>query len=439
MSGTEDVDALKARIEELEAQNTGSSGPPPTPAAEKAGRGRGLSVLSAVLLVLACVLAPLSVTSVWANRIISDTNQYVKTVSPLATDPAVQAVITDEVTRAVLDNVNVQRVTSKTLKAIAKQPGVPAGVAAALPGLQITLVNGINSFVHDQVAKIVASDQFAQLWDEVNRVAHTQVVRLLSGNGGSGVVTASGDSVDLNLGPIIAEVRTQLVAQGFSLAQNIPTVNRSFTLMQSSSITHAQTAYRVLDKLGIWLPIIAVLLLVGGVLLARDRRRALLRGGLGVAGAMILLGVALAVMRTWYVNTTPGNVLTPTAAGDVFDTLVRFLRTSLRAVGVLGLVLAFVAFLSGSSSAALSTRRGFTQGIGSLRGRTEAAGWQTGRAGTWTYAHRNALRLGVGVLGGVVLMFWSQPTAWVVVGVALVALLLLAVIEFLGRPTPSHP
>ena len=154
---------------------------------------------------------------------------------------------------------------------------------------------------------------------------------------------------------------------------------------------------------------------------------------------MILLGVGLAVARTWYVNETPGNVLTAQGAGDVFDTLVRFLRTSLRAVGVLGLVLAAAAFVTGPSTAAVRTRRGFTQGIGSLRGSAEAAGWQTGRVGTWTYTHRRALRLTTALLGGVVLMFWNQPTAWVVVGVALVVLLVLAVIEFVGRPSRPLP
>jgi len=434
VSETEDVDALRARIAELESQKASAGSSPPQ---QEHHHVRGLSVVSGILVILACVLAPLSVTSVWANRVISDTDQYVKTVEPLVHDPAVQAILTDEVTTAVLDNIDVQGVTKEALTALAKQRGVSADVAAVLPGLQAALVNGVNGFVHDQVAKLIASDQFAQVWDQVNRAAHAQMVRLLSGEQG-GAVTAQGDTVTLNLGPIIAQVKAALVAQGFSLADKIPTVNKTFVLVQSSSVTHAQGAYKLLEKLGVWLPIIALALLIGGVALARDRRRALLLGGLGLAAAMIVLGMALAIARTWYVNETPGNVLTPEAAGSVFDTLVRFLRSSLRAVGVLGLVLAFTAFIIGPSSAAVSTRRGFTQGIGSLRGSAEAAGWQTGRVGTWTYTHRRALRLTAAVLGGVVLMFWNQPTAGVVVGVALVVLLVLAVIEFVGRPTPAQ-
>jgi hypothetical protein len=430
VSEEQEVQALQARIAELESQ-LATAGVPPPEAEHR--HVRGLSVVSAVLVILACVLAPLSVTSVWASRVITDTDQYVKTVEPLIDDPGVQAALTDEVTAAILDNLDLERVTRVALDALAQQDQVPPGVAAAVPGLQAALLSGINSFVHDQVAKIVASDQFAAVWDQVNRTAHTQIVALLEGDQGT-LVTAQGNSVTLNLAPVIDRVKTILVDQGFTLAERLPAVDKSFVLVQSDSVTKAQWAYQALEKMGAWLPFIAVLLLIGGVLLARDRRRALLRGGLGIAVAMVLLGAALAVARTWYVHETPAGVLTSADAGSVFDTLVRFLRTGLRAVGVLGLVLALVAFLSGPSTAAVRTRHGFTHGIGSMRTSAEAAGWQSGRVGAWTFAHRNALRLTAAVLGGVVLMFWNQPTAWTVVGVALLVLLVLAVIEFVGRP-----
>jgi hypothetical protein len=93
VSETQDVEALRARIAQLEAQLATAGAPPP---AEPEHRHvRGLSVISGVLVILACVLAPLSVTSVWADRVISDTDQYVKTVDPLIDDPGVQAALTD--------------------------------------------------------------------------------------------------------------------------------------------------------------------------------------------------------------------------------------------------------------------------------------------------------------------------------------------------------
>lgn len=438
MSGndeTEDVAAMKARIDELEGALEAEKERDATLALQTQSRPhpRGLSVLSAVMIVLALVLAPLSVASVWANRVVSNTDQYVKTVEPLADNPDVQAALTDQVTLAIMDNLDVANVTQQALAAIADRPRIPPTLAAAIPGLQGALVSGIENFVHEQVAKVISSPQFAQVWDAVNRTAHAQVVRLLSGDTGT-ALTAQDGKVSLSLGPIIEQVKTALVQNGFTLANSIPPIDRSFVLMQSSSVQHAQTAFSFLNGIGIWLPIVVIVLLIGGVLLARDRRRALFRTGLGLAGGMVVLGVVLAIGRTWYVDTTPGNVLTSSAAGGVFDTLVRFLRTALRAVAVLGLVVAFIAWVSGESSGALRLRRGFAGGIGSLRGSAESAGWQTGRVGTWTYAHRTALRATTFGLGGLVLVLWSQPTAWVVLFIALVVLLLLAVIEFLGRP-----
>ena len=401
------------------ARDSAADGAVPVPgSATEQGRARhGRSVVSFVALLLACLLAPLSVVSVWASTQISDTDQYVRTVAPLADDPGVQAAVAAEVTDAVLSRIDVEGVTQELLESLAAQPNVPPRVAQALPGLALPITNGVESFTRDQVENLLASDEFATLWVQVNRAAHAQVVRLLEGDP-EGVVTAQDDTVTLNLAPIIAQVKQDLVDRGFTLAENVPEVDRSFVLAQSDTVTQAQGVYRLLQAMGAWLPVVALALLTLGVLLAGDRRRALLRGALGVVGAVLLLGIALAVFRASYVESTPAGVLTPETAGEVFDTLVRFLRTGLRAVAVFGLILALVAFLSGPSSAARSTRATLTRGIGSARDSAETAGLRTGRLGAWLYAHKAGLRVTILVIAGLVLLFWTRPTGWVVVGVA---------------------
>ena len=431
MDDAAELERLRARVAELESQLTETE-----PARQPAGpRGRSAwwGVASAFLIVLACVLAPLSVTSVWASMELSDTEQYVETVAPLADDPAVQQALADEVTRVVLENLDVEALTTDALETLATLENVPPRVATALPALAVPISNGIEGFARDQVGNALASPQFAEVWAQVNRVAHEQVVRLLEGEQG-GAVSAQGDTITLNLGPIIAQVKDRLVAQGFGLAANIPEVDRSFVLVQSEAIPRAQGFYSTLNTLGAWLPLIALATLAAGVLLARDRRRALLRGALGVTGAMLVLAVGLIIARSLYVDSTPANILTPEAAGTVFDTLVRFLRTALRALAVLGLVVALAAYLSGPSSSAVRSRDVLTRGIGSLRGGAETAGFQTGRVGTWTYRHRQALRIAAAAAGGLFLMFSSRPTGWLVVWTAVVVLLALAVIEFLATP-----
>ncbi len=431
MNDANEVERLRARVAELEGQL--ATGPAAEPAQPQGRQSAWWATASSVLVVLACILAPLAVASVWASTQLSNTDAYVETVAPLADDPGVQAAITNEVTTAVFDNIDVQGITGEALGTLADQPNVPPRVADALPGLAVPITNGVESFTRTQVGNLVASPEFATLWDQVNRVAHEQVVKLLEGNQG-GAVSAQDNTITLNLGPVIAQVKNRLVEQGFSLAANIPTVDKSFVLVQSDSISSAQGFYQLLNTLGTWLPFVVLALFVVGVLLARDRRRALLRGALGVTGAMIVLGVGLALARTWYVGSTPAGVLDEQTAGSVFDTLVRFLRTGLRAAAVLGLVVAFAAFVAGPSTVAARTRSTLQGGIGSLRGGAESAGWSTGRFGGWVFGHRRALRVGVLVLGGLALMFWSRPTGWVVVGVAVAVLVALAVLEFLATP-----
>lgn len=283
--------------------------------------------VSAVLIILACLLAPVAMASVWASAVISDTDRYVETVVPLIDDPAFQRALADKVTTAVVENLDVE-----------------------------VLASGIERLIRDQVETVLAGPRFAQRWAEVNRVAHRQVVMLLEGNQG-GVVSAQEHTIAVNLAPIIAAVTERLVDRGFGPADRIAVVDTSFVLVESDVIAQAKGLYMLLDTLGVWLPVVTLLLFAGGVALARSRRRALLRGALGLVAAMVALAVVLILARTWFVGTASGDALTAEVAGSIFDTLVRFLRTSLRVVAVVGLATAFAAFLAGPARRRSGTSR----------------------------------------------------------------------------------
>ena len=116
-------------------------------------------------------------------------------------------------------------------------------------------------------------------------------------------------------------------------------------------------------------------------------------------------------------TTTPVGALTPEAAGGVFDILVRFLRTTLRAVAVLGIVVAIAAFLSGRSPQAVQARARAAAASPRRAGRRgeRATGWSTGQVGVWLAAHLRAVRVAVVAAGAVALLLWTAlSTAWVV-------------------------
>jgi hypothetical protein len=386
-------------------------------------------VVAVLLIVVGCVLAPLSVVAVWTRNQVTNTDRYVATVSPLASDPAIQQAIADQITAQVFTYIDVQGLTSQAVQALTARGGLRPQVAAQLQALAVPIANGVQSFTRTQVGKVVQSPAFADAWVQANRVAHTELVKALTGEGG-GSVTVENDTVSVNLAAFIATVKARLVASGFTLAERIPTVNASFVLFQSKDITRVRAGFNLLNTLGVWLPVLVIVLLVLGVYVARDHRRALVGAAVGVAISMVVLALGLAVFRSIYLDAVPASVLPHDAAAVLYDTIVRFLRLGLRTILVLSLVVAAGAFLTGQSVTAVRTRQGLAGAIGWLQGR---AGFSTGPVGAWVYANKRALRVAAVALAALALVFWGRPTGKVVLGLTLALLLILAIIEFLGR------
>jgi hypothetical protein len=204
--------------------------------------------------------------------------------------------------------------------------------------------------------------------------------------------------------------------------------------LQSDAITKAQSAFSLLTAIGNWSPVVVLVLLALGIYVAKDHRRALIGAGLGLAGGMVVLGIGILVLRALYLNTLPAGILTYEAAAVFYDTLVRFLRLGLRTVLVFGLVIALAGFFTGRSVTAVRARAGLSRGIAWLRGGAERAGFRTGPVGSWVYSYKRVLRIAVIAIAALVLVFWDHPTAKVIIGITLCALVVLVIIEFLGRP-----
>ena len=426
-----ELERLRAEIVTLRSQLPPAGGPPGRPP----GRGRWRTVVATLLIVVACVLAPLSVVAVWTRNQVTNSDRYVATVSPLANDPAIQAAIADQITAKVFTYIDVQGVTNQAVQVLADR-GLSPTVADQLQALAVPIASGIQSFTRDQVGKVVASDAFADAWVQANRAAHEQLVAALTGEGG-GAVTVENDTVSVNLAAFIQVVKQRLVDAGFTIASRIPEVEASFVLFQSKDITRIRSGFNLLNTLGVWLPIVALILLVIGVYVARDHRRALVGAALGVAIGMVVLALGLAIFRSVYLDAVPATVLPHDAAAVLYDTIVRFLRLGLRTILVLALVVAAGAFLSGTSVTAVRTREGINHAIGWLAGSAERAGLRTGPVGSWVQANKRALRIAAVTVAALALVFWGRPTGKVVLGLTIALLLVLAIIEFLARPVPQ--
>jgi hypothetical protein len=407
-------------------------------------RGRGVAhrrrlgwrgPVATLLVVLGCLLAPISVLALWTATQVSDTSRYVENVTPLVHDPAVQNALTDKVTSAITTRLDVTSVVNNAASALGSQ-GLPR-LDTLLRGAAPAISSALTGFIHGQVHKVVTGPRFAQLWVQVNTVAHEQLVKALSGQGGGAVSTSNGQ-VTVSLGPFINVAKQNLAARGLTIVNSLPPINPTLTLFSSKYLVQAQTFYRVINDLKIVLPIVAFVLLAAGVYVARSHRRALIGTGLGLAASMLFLAIALEIARGIYLNSVPDSKLPADAAAAMYDTLIRFITNALRTLFALGLVVAIGAFLTGPSAAAVGIRSVFSRSLGWLRRTGEMHGVRTGPVGEWTYAHRVLLRAGAVALAAVIFVFSGLPSVTEVVLIVVLLLVVLGVIEFIARP-PAQP
>ncbi|WP_114855932.1 hypothetical protein [Brachybacterium sp. YJGR34] len=429
MSDETEVQRLRAEVAALQAElaTKEAATPAPAPAAPRSGTGWFRPLLASALIVLAALLAPVTVIANWAHDLVTDTDRYVETVAPLAEDPAVKAAVSEAVTQAIMEALNVDELTAQALQAMSEQDFVPPQVAPMVPGLATPLSDAVEGFVHDTTDQFVNSERFEQAWETANREAHAQAVAVLTGEGSETVHVADG-TVALNIAPFVAAAKERLAERGFGLAERIPEIDKTIVIFHSEQLSAAQTAVSWLSTVARILPFLALAALVGGVLLMPDRRKGLLAAGIAVAATMALLGLALNIVRPLYLGAVPEGVLPHDAAAAVYDQVTLFLTTALRAVLVVAVALVVIAFLLARSGAGATVRRGIGAGLGRL---SETSGISRGPVSRFAYEHVNLLRAvvaGIAVLWYVLLPHPTGADALIILVVAVVALLLVQLV-----------
>ncbi|ARF73667.1 hypothetical protein ACPEIF_08805 [Streptomyces sp. NPDC012600] len=262
--------------------------------------------LSAVLLVLLTALVPFSALSAWVDLEIDDTDRYVAAVSPLSSDPAVRSTVADLVTDEAMRQID-------------------------LGPLQDT----VRDFLHETVRSFTTTETFRTAWDTANRTAHQAVTAALDGD--------SGEEVTIDLGPVIDQVKQDLVRQGVPFADQIPVQRTEITVIGADRADALRDSFHWLRYCSIW-PAVAtlvLLVLVVGIATVRGGLRAALTAttavGAGFVLGAIVLRVLVAVGRGRVLDEVPGS--DRDAAAAVVDALTASLRTTVWVVLVVGAVL----------------------------------------------------------------------------------------------------
>ena len=376
-----------------------------------------------VLLVAGSVLTVGSASALYARSTLLNTDQYVTTVEPLASNAAIRSALSTFIVDTVYRDVSVESLAREALPAKAEFLAAPLTVAIRIFSRQI-------------VDRFLASGAFRTLWTEANRLAHRQVVALLEDKSRQlGPVTVRNGTVTVDLSKTIRQAQQRLAAAGLTFVNQVRLTGprAQYRLISAKILSQARGYTALLNHLTWALPVLAVLALAGSVLLLPDRRRGLLRVAIAFAGAMAFVLVSLAVARTLYIDAAGGTAVPTDAAGAVFDTILRYLRNGAR-VGLLVAALAgVVVWLAGPSTVAVRVRQTVRAGLSGAWDRAEALGLRPGPVVAYVAAHRPALRVGAAAVAVVAFLVWPSPTLGAVVELAVLLAVLLAAVEVVGR------
>jgi len=360
---------------------------------------RGRAIAAAICIVLAALLTVPAAVAFWGQRTINDSQRYIQTVGPLVDSPEVQAAIATKVTEAIQEQVDVEALLNQVF----------AGVITDRPRLQALvgpIAGSVNGLIESQVRAFVASDAFADFWITANTRAQEALVRLLRGDE-SGAISLQGEQVVLDVSEVIDQVKQRLVARGLTIVEKvpIPDKDRQIVLMEAPQLRQARTIYAFANPVARWLIVVVAALYLAALLLSRRRPRMTVIIGAVLAANALLVALALSIGRQLFVNQLAGTVFGP-ASTVFYDRLLSYLERGQQVLLWLGLILVVVGWFAGpnrTGAAARAAVAGGLETVGSTLADTPVAG-----TGQWVAANARWLRVVIGVLGVIVLLWGND-------------------------------
>jgi hypothetical protein len=283
--------------------------------------------------VVALSLVLASILTMWLNRTLLDTNTYVNTVAPLASNPDVQEFVVTKVVDAVQKGAQDQANQAGQAAGAPADSGLPmfvspAEAAGKTPEQLQTLARHKLSFSLDQIVK---SPRFQELWTSTNRSAHTTLV---------GEVKSNDKDLTLDLAPVLRGVIDQLkttdlapVAADIQLPADAGTVK-----LQGGAIEQVRKVYNGLQTATVVMLLVMLVSAALAVVLSVQHIRTMRRILMGTGIIALLLAGVLYVPQ--FVSFGSSDPQAAKVAAVVFGILTHDLRLAALLTGIGCVVLA---------------------------------------------------------------------------------------------------
>ena len=327
--------------------------------------GRLRRLVGVVLVVLTALLSLVAVLSGYVRAELLTTDRYVEIVGPLAKDPDVQAEVVDVVTAKVVEKVELEGLSEDLVELLRARDGrlgellnrdsrAADALTALLSGLGPMVQNQVEQSTRRAAQQVVRSPRFATLWTEANRIAHQKTLSALRDEG-SALRTGDG-AVRIDLGVVVEEVKQRLIHSGFALASRIPVVDSEIVVINSAQLAQVQQALLLFDQLAPWVPFLVFGSAIAAVLVWPRRRHGARWVAAGVAVAMIVLAIALAVTQSWVLGRVGDTDVNPAAVEAIVGAVLGPLWTRIWVVLGVAVAITLITVLSGPVGSLLKKR-----------------------------------------------------------------------------------
>jgi len=302
---------------------------------------RGHRKLSQVLVIVGTIVTLLAIFSIWANRQLLNTDNWVSTSDRLITNEKVDERLATYLAEEVFTG---ERLEAKLEEALPPK----------LTPLASVVAGGLHGLAPQVAQRLLEAPRVQALWSAANRKAHEELLEVLDG-GGTTVSTENG-TVTLDLKPIVETLGERVGAN--ELGEQLPVGAGRLTIIHSDELEAAQKGVKLLRHLPIVLTLLALILFGLAVWFAGPRRREALRAvGIGfvVAGAIVLL---LRTLGGHYVV----DALAKTDSGkpafeEVWGIATSLLADVARSALAFGVLVFLAAWLAGPTKIATRLRR----------------------------------------------------------------------------------
>jgi hypothetical protein len=251
---------------------------------------------------------------------------------------------------------------------------------------------------------------------------------MLSGNDGAIVSEGGTVAIDLN---VIADVVVAGVENRGITLPDLGIELDEIVLYEADQLAAAQTVATALDTAGWLIPLLALLLIAGALWAAPDRRRMTSFLGFGTAIGLLVL---LSGIRTGRHAIFGGveSEISRDAGFVVWDTLVELLIQSAWALLVLSLIVGVTAWAFGPSPRARSIV-GWVKSTIARWG--DPAGGEKSAVSQFFYTWKRPFEIGIVVIAALFVLVGPAPSAGSVLVTAIVALVIIGVIEVVAGPS----